>query len=48
MGNIETILSSSVSSVCFASFITSSEMWHGTTTTPIELFGPTRYQWYSG
>jgi photosystem II CP47 chlorophyll apoprotein len=23
-------------------------MWYGSATTPIELFGPTRYQWDSG
>jgi len=48
MGNIETVLSSSISAVFFAAFITSGTMWYGTATTPIELFGPTRYQWDSG
>jgi photosystem II CP47 chlorophyll apoprotein len=47
MGNIETVLSSSISAVFFAAFITSGTMWYGSTT-PIELFGPTRYQWDSG
>ncbi len=23
-------------------------MWYGSATTPVELFGPTRYQWDSG
>ena len=48
MGNIETVLSSSISAVFFAAFITSGTMWYGSATTPIELFGPTRYQWDSG
>ena len=45
MGNIETVLSSSISVVFFAAFITSATMWYGSATTPVELFGPTRYQW---
>jgi photosystem II CP47 chlorophyll apoprotein len=48
MGNIETVLSSSISAVFFAAFITSGTMWYGSATTSIELFGPTRYQWDSG
>ena len=47
MGNIETVLSSSIAAVFFAAFITSGTMWYGSATTPIELFGPTRYQWDS-
>merc|ERR1712238_486774 len=31
-----------------AAFITSGTMWYGAAATPIELFGPTRYQWDSG
>nr|KJB44424.1 hypothetical protein B456_007G251900 [Gossypium raimondii] len=38
MGNIETIFSSSIATVFF----------YGLITTPIELFGPTRYQWDQG
>jgi photosystem II CP47 chlorophyll apoprotein len=45
MNNIETVLSSSIAAVFFAAFITSGTMWYGSATTPIELFGPTRYQW---
>ena len=45
MGNLETILASSISSVFFLGFITSSTMWYASVTTPIELFGPSRYQW---
>merc|ERR1712228_1102118 len=32
----------------FAAFVTSGTMWYGAAATPIELFGPTRYQWDSG
>jgi photosystem II CP47 chlorophyll apoprotein len=45
MGNIETVLSSSIAAVFFAAFIVAGTMWYGSATTPIELFGPTRYQW---
>lgn len=47
MGNIETVLSSSIAAVFFAAFIVAGTMWFGTAATPIELFGPTRYQWDS-
>uniref|UniRef100_A0A0D3GJW3 Photosystem II CP47 reaction center protein n=1 Tax=Oryza barthii TaxID=65489 RepID=A0A0D3GJW3_9ORYZ len=36
MGNIET------------AFVVAGTMWYGSATTPIELFGPTRYQWDQG
>jgi photosystem II CP47 chlorophyll apoprotein len=39
MGNIETVLSSSISAVFFAAFITSGTMWYGAAAT--QLFGPT-------
>ena len=45
MGNIETVLSSSIAAVFWAAFVVSGTMWYGSATTPIELFGPTRYQW---
>ncbi|RZC62331.1 hypothetical protein C5167_024097 [Papaver somniferum] len=48
MGNIETVLSSSIAAVFFASFVVAGTMWYGSATTPIELFGPTRYQWDQG
>jgi photosystem II CP47 chlorophyll apoprotein len=48
MGNVETVLSSSIAAVFFAAFIVAGTMWYGNATTPIELFGPTRYQWDSG
>jgi photosystem II CP47 chlorophyll apoprotein len=41
MGNIETVLSSSISAVFFAAPLT----WY--VGNLIELFGPTRYQWDS-
>jgi len=48
MGNIESVLSSSIAAVFFAAFVNSGTMWYGNATTPIELFGPTRYQWDKG
>ncbi len=45
MGNIETVLSSSIAAVFFTAFVVAGTMWYGHATTPIELFGPTRYQW---
>ena len=48
MGNIETVLSSSIAAVFWAAFVVAGTMWYGCATTPIELFGPTRYQWDQG
>ena len=48
MGNIETVISSSITIVFFTAFVVARTMWHGSTTTPIELFGPTHYQWDQG
>jgi photosystem II CP47 chlorophyll apoprotein len=45
MGNIETVLSSSIAAVFFAAFVVAGTMWYGNAATPVELFGPTRYQW---
>lgn len=47
MGNIETVLSSSIAAVFFAAFVVAGTMWYGSAATPVELFGPTRYQWDS-
>ncbi|PIN06147.1 hypothetical protein CDL12_21305 [Handroanthus impetiginosus] len=47
MGNTETVLSS-IATVFFATFVVAGTMWYGLATTPIELFGPTRYQWDQG
>jgi photosystem II CP47 chlorophyll apoprotein len=48
MNSVEAVLSSSISAVFFAAFITSGTMWYGVSATPVELFGPTRYHWDSG
>lgn len=48
MGNIETVLSSSIAAVFFAAFVVAGTMWYGNAATPVELFGPTRYQWDRG
>jgi photosystem II CP47 chlorophyll apoprotein len=48
MGNIETVLSSSIAAVFFAAFVVAGTMWYGNAATPVELFGPTRYQWDGG
>ena len=45
MGNIETVLASAIAAVFFAAFIVAGTMWYGAAATPVELFGPTRYQW---
>jgi photosystem II CP47 chlorophyll apoprotein len=45
MGNVETVLSSSIAAVFWSAFVVSGTMWYGSAATPIELFGPTRYQW---
>ncbi|GJW23026.1 photosystem II CP47 chlorophyll apoprotein [Tanacetum coccineum] len=48
MGKIETVLSSSIVAVFFAAFVVAGTMLYGSATTPIELFGPTRYEWDQG
>jgi photosystem II CP47 chlorophyll apoprotein len=48
MGNIETVLSSSIAAVFWAAFVVAGTMWYGCAATPVELFGPTRYQWDQG
>lgn len=45
MGNIESVLSSSIVAVFFAAFVNSALMWYASSSTPIELFGPSRYHW---
>ncbi|MBA0881063.1 hypothetical protein Goshw_010432, partial [Gossypium schwendimanii] len=37
MGNIETVLSSSIATIFFAAFLVVRTMWYGSATTPIEL-----------
>merc|ERR1711935_1235853 len=48
MGNVETVLSSSIAAVFWAAFVVAGTMWYGSAATPIELYGPTRYQWDQG
>jgi photosystem II CP47 chlorophyll apoprotein len=48
MGNIETVLSSSIAAVFFSAFVVAGTMWYGNAATPVELFGPTRFQWDRG
>jgi photosystem II CP47 chlorophyll apoprotein len=48
MGNIETVLASSIAAVFFSAFVVAGTMWYGNAATPVELFGPTRYQWDGG
>ncbi|NJK48385.1 photosystem II chlorophyll-binding protein CP47 [Candidatus Gracilibacteria bacterium] len=48
MGNIEGVLASSLAVFFFAAFVATATMWYGTATTPVELWGPTRYQWDKG
>jgi photosystem II CP47 chlorophyll apoprotein len=46
--NIEVVLSSSIAAVLFTGLVTSSTMWYGSVTSPLELVGPSRYQWDNG
>lgn len=48
MGNVENILSSSISSVFFSAFVISGLMWYGCVSAGLELFGPSRYHWDNG
>jgi photosystem II CP47 chlorophyll apoprotein len=48
MGNLEGVLSSSISAVFFTAFVTSALMWYASVSTALELFGPSRYQWDTG
>ena len=48
MFNLETVLASSIASIFFITLITSSLMWYGSTSTFIELMGPTRFLWDNG
>ena len=48
MGNIETVLASSIVAVAWAAGVVSATMWYGSAATPVECFGPTRYVWDLG
>ena len=45
---LKQFLSSSIAAVFWAAFVVAGTMWYGSAATPIELFGPTRYQWDLG
>ena len=38
----------SIAAVFWAAFVVAGTMWYGSAATPIELYGPTRYQWDQG
>nr|QGU93314.1 photosystem II CP47 chlorophyll apoprotein [Selaginella stauntoniana] len=48
MGNVETVSSSSIAAASLAASVVAGTMWYGSATTPVEPFGPTRYQWDQG
>ena len=48
MANLESVLSSSIAPVFFTAFIESSQIWYGTISAPLSLFGPSRYHWDNG
>jgi len=48
MGNLESVLSSSISVLFFAAWVSSALMWYSSVSTAIELFGPSRYHWDNG
>jgi photosystem II CP47 chlorophyll apoprotein len=45
MGNIEGVLSSSIAAVLFTGGIVQAGVWYGGVTSPLELYGPSRYHW---
>ena len=48
LSNIESVLASSIAAVLSLALISAAIFWYGSVTSPIELFGPTRYQWDNG
>jgi photosystem II CP47 chlorophyll apoprotein len=48
MGRVESVLTSSLVAVLWAGVINAAQMWYGSVTTPVELFGCTRYHWDNG
>ena len=48
MSNIEGVLSNSLAAVFVSSCLNSATMWYSSVTSPIELLGPSRYQWDNG
>jgi photosystem II CP47 chlorophyll apoprotein len=45
MDSLESALASNLPAIFVSAFVNAATMWYGAVTTPIELFGPTRYQW---
>ena len=45
MGNVEDVLSTSLSPVFFTAFVMSAAMWYGSSKSVHELYGPSRYHW---
>jgi photosystem II CP47 chlorophyll apoprotein len=45
MGNLEGVLSSSIAALFFIAGLVQAGMWYSGVSTPLELFGPSRYQW---
>jgi photosystem II CP47 chlorophyll apoprotein len=45
MGSLEGALASALAMTHFTGMVVAGTMWYGTASTPVELFGPTRYQW---
>lgn len=45
LGNLESVLASSIAAIPFVSFLVSASVWYSSITAPTELLGPSRYQW---
>jgi len=45
MGNLEGVLSTSIAALFFIAGLVQAGMWYGGVSTPLELFGPSRYHW---
>ena len=45
MSNIESVLSNSIPAVFLSGLICSGTMWYGGSTTVLDIYGPTRYNW---
>ena len=48
LSSLESVLSSSIGLVLFTGLVSSSFMWYGSVTNPLELLGPSRFQWDNG
>ena len=45
LGNLESVLSSSIAAVFFLGYLVSAGVWYSAVTSPVELLGPSRYHW---